>query len=117
MNTPPPSAAAGGAARRVTRLDGLVNQLAWTPDGSELSFLYVKGDVHPVAAVSATKAQVGVIGQTGVERQRVAVIPTAGRSRSSPIAITAPGAASSSISMRPPRPGATPGVSPGWTDW
>ncbi len=71
-------AAAGGQARRVTQLHGLVNQLAWTPDGAQLSFLYVKGDVHPVAAVSATKAQVGVIGQTGVERQRVAIIPAAG---------------------------------------
>lgn len=71
-------AAAGTDARRVSQLHGLVNQLAWTPDGARLSFLYVKGDVHPVAAVSATKAQVGVIGRTGVEHQRVAVIPAAG---------------------------------------
>jgi dipeptidyl aminopeptidase/acylaminoacyl peptidase len=71
-------AATGTQARRVAQLKGLVNQLAWTPDGAQLSFLYVKGDVHPVAAVSATKAQVGVIGRTGVERQRVAVIPAGG---------------------------------------
>ncbi len=65
-------------ARRVSHLHGLVNQLAWTPDGSQLSFLYVKGDVHPVSAVSATKALVGVIGETGVERQVIAVLPASG---------------------------------------
>jgi dipeptidyl aminopeptidase/acylaminoacyl peptidase len=65
-------------ARRISHLQGLVNQLAWTPNGSELSFLYVQGDVHPVSAVSATKAQVGVIGRTGVEHQRVAMLPAAG---------------------------------------
>ncbi len=70
-------AAQGIDARRISRLQGLVNQLAWTPNGSELSFLYVPGDVHPVSAVSATKAQVGVIGETGVEHQRVAVLPAA----------------------------------------
>jgi dipeptidyl aminopeptidase/acylaminoacyl peptidase len=71
-------AAQGTAARRISHLQGLVNRLAWTPSGSELSFLYVQGDVHPVSAVSATKAQVGVIGRTGVEQQRIAVLPAAG---------------------------------------
>ena len=65
-------------ARRISKLQGLANQLAWTPGGSELSFLYVKGDVHPVSAVSATKALVGVIGETGVERQRIALLPASG---------------------------------------
>jgi dipeptidyl aminopeptidase/acylaminoacyl peptidase len=65
-------------ARRISRLQGLVNQLAWTPSGSQLSFLYVKGDVHPVSAVSATKALVGVIGETGVERQTIALLPASG---------------------------------------
>jgi dipeptidyl aminopeptidase/acylaminoacyl peptidase len=71
-------AAQGGAARRISHLHGLVNQLAWTPNGSQLSFLYVEGDVHPVSAVSATKALVGVIGVTGVEQQRIAVLPASG---------------------------------------
>jgi dipeptidyl aminopeptidase/acylaminoacyl peptidase len=68
----------GGAARRISHLQGLVNQLAWTPNGSELSFLYVKGDVHPVSAVSATKALIGVIGETGVELQSIALLPARG---------------------------------------
>ncbi|HEV2270057.1 MAG TPA: S9 family peptidase [Steroidobacteraceae bacterium] len=71
-------AATGGQARRISHLHGLINQLLWTPSGSELSFLYVQGDVHPVSAVSATKALVGVIGETGVERQRVAMLPASG---------------------------------------
>jgi dipeptidyl aminopeptidase/acylaminoacyl peptidase len=66
------------AARRISHLHGLVQQLAWTPNGSQLSFLYVAGDVHPVSAVSATKALVGVIGETGVELQRIAVLPAGG---------------------------------------
>jgi dipeptidyl aminopeptidase/acylaminoacyl peptidase len=71
-------AAEGSGARRISHLHGFVNQLSWTPSGSELSFLYVKGDVHPVSAVSATKALVGVIGETGVERQGIAVMPASG---------------------------------------
>ena len=68
----------GARARRISHLHGLVHQLAWTPNGSELSFLYVEGDLHPVSAVSATQAQVGVIGRTGVEHQRIAVMPAVG---------------------------------------
>ena len=71
-------ASAGTRARRISHLHGLVNQLYWTPKGSELSFLYVLGDVHPVSAVSATKAPVGVIGETGVERQGIALLPASG---------------------------------------
>lgn len=52
--------ATGVAAKRISHLQGFANQLEWRPSGSELSFLYVKGDVHPVSAVSATKALVGV---------------------------------------------------------
>ena len=62
----------------MSHLQGLANQLAWTPNGSQLSFLYVKGDVHPVSAVSATKAPVGVIDETDIERQQIAVLPAAG---------------------------------------
>jgi acylaminoacyl-peptidase len=71
-------AAGGTAAHRISHLHGLVNQLSWVPGRAELSFLYVKGDVHPVSAVSATKALVGVIGETGVERQGIALLPASG---------------------------------------
>ncbi len=65
-------------ARRLTHLDGFVHELAWTPAGSALSFLYVKGDLHPIAAVSATKPRVGVIGRANIERQRIATLPAGG---------------------------------------
>ncbi len=65
-------------ARRITRLHGFVHELTWSPNGSMLGFLYVKGDLHPIAAVSATRAQVGVIGRAGVEHQRLAVVAAAG---------------------------------------
>jgi dipeptidyl aminopeptidase/acylaminoacyl peptidase len=65
-------------ARRSTHLDGFVHELAWTPDGSQLSFLYVAGDRHPIAAVSATGPRVGVIGRSGVEHQRVALTAPGG---------------------------------------
>jgi dipeptidyl aminopeptidase/acylaminoacyl peptidase len=65
-------------ARRITHLRGFVHELTWVPGGSMLSFLYVKGDLHPIAAVSATKPQVGVIGRTGVEHQQLAVVPATG---------------------------------------
>jgi acylaminoacyl-peptidase len=71
-------AVGGTEARRISHLHGFVNQLNWTPNGTELSFLYVSGDVHPVSAVSATKALVGVIGETGVERQAIALLPASG---------------------------------------
>jgi acylaminoacyl-peptidase len=71
-------AATATQAQRISHLHGLVSQLAWMPNGSQLSFLYVQGDMHPVSAVSATKALVGVIGETGVERQRIALMPVSG---------------------------------------
>jgi dipeptidyl aminopeptidase/acylaminoacyl peptidase len=69
---------AGVRARRITHLHGFVHELAWTPTGSQLSFLYVKGDLHPIAAVSATKPQIGVIGRTGIEHQRIALLAAGG---------------------------------------
>lgn len=65
-------------ARRITHLDGFIHELAWTPSGSELSFLFVKSDVHAISAVSATKPRIGVIGETGVEHQQIAVLPASG---------------------------------------
>ena len=68
----------GIEARRITHLNGFVHELAWTARGSQLSFLYVAGDLHPVSAVSATKARIGVIGRTGVEHQGIAMLPASG---------------------------------------
>ena len=55
-----------------------MHELAWTPNGRAVSFLYVQGDLHPIAAVSPTKPQIGVIGRDGVEHQRLAMLPADG---------------------------------------
>ena len=70
----------GRTAWRLSHLDGFVHELAWTPNGRAVSFLYVHGDLHPIAAVSPTKPQIGVIGRTGVEHQRLAMLPADGGS-------------------------------------
>jgi dipeptidyl aminopeptidase/acylaminoacyl peptidase len=63
----------GGAARRLTELKGLVHELAFSPDGSKLAFLYVEGATRPAGALAAMKPPSGVIGEDGVEIQRVGI--------------------------------------------
>jgi len=63
----------GNPARRVTELKGYVNAPAFSPDGSKIAFLYVEGATRPAGALAAMKPWAGVIGEDGVEIQRVAV--------------------------------------------
>ena len=63
----------GNGARRVTELNGYANQPAFSPDGEAIAFLYVKGATRPAGALAAMKSPSGVIGEDGVEIQRVAV--------------------------------------------
>jgi dipeptidyl aminopeptidase/acylaminoacyl peptidase len=63
----------GGAARRLTELKGLVHELAFSPDGSKLAFVYVEGATRPAGALAAMKPPSGVIGEDGVEIQRIGV--------------------------------------------
>jgi dipeptidyl aminopeptidase/acylaminoacyl peptidase len=64
----------GSPARRVTELKGYVHELAFSPDGSKAAFLYVEGATRPAGALAAMKPPSGVIGEDGVEIQRVAVV-------------------------------------------
>jgi dipeptidyl aminopeptidase/acylaminoacyl peptidase len=64
----------GSGARRVTELKGYVHELAYSPDGSKLAFLYVEGATRPAGALAAMKPPSGVIGEDGVEIQRVAMV-------------------------------------------
>jgi len=61
--------------RRVTALKGYVHDLAFSPDGAKLGFLYVEGATRPAGALAAMKPPSGVIGEDGVEVQRVAWSP------------------------------------------
>ncbi len=63
----------GSPARRITQLEGYVHEPAFSPDGSKIAFLYVKGATRPAGALAAMKPWSGVIGEDNVEVQRVAV--------------------------------------------
>jgi dipeptidyl aminopeptidase/acylaminoacyl peptidase len=63
----------GTPARRLTALNGFVNDPAFSPDGTQIAFLYVDGATRPAGALAAMKAPSGVIGEDGVEIQRVAI--------------------------------------------
>lgn len=63
----------GSAPRRLTALHGAVDSPAFSPDGSAIAFLYVEGATRPAGALAAMKPPSGVIGEDGLEIQRVAV--------------------------------------------
>ncbi len=63
----------GTPARRITELRGYMNQPAFSPDGTRVAFLYVEGATRPAGALAAMKPPSGVIGEDGVEIQRIAV--------------------------------------------
>ena len=62
----------GGAARRLTELRGEVRSPSFSPNGKAIAFLYVEGATRPAGALAAMKPPSGVIGEDGVEIQRVA---------------------------------------------
>ena len=66
----------GSPAKRLTALNGLPQAPAFSPDGSKIAFLYVEGATRPAGALAAMKPPSGVIGEDGVEIQRVAVAQT-----------------------------------------
>jgi dipeptidyl aminopeptidase/acylaminoacyl peptidase len=63
----------GSAAHRLTELKGLAEAPAFAPDGQSLAFLYVEGATRQAGALAAMKPWSGVIGEDGVEIQRLAV--------------------------------------------
>ena len=63
----------GSPARRLTELKGYVEAPAFAPDGQSVAFLYVKGATRSAGALAAMKPWSGVIGEDGVEIQRVAL--------------------------------------------
>jgi dipeptidyl aminopeptidase/acylaminoacyl peptidase len=63
----------GHPARQLTELNGIAQQPAFSPDGTRIAFLYVEGATRQAGALAAMKPWSGVIGEDGVEIQRVAV--------------------------------------------
>jgi dipeptidyl aminopeptidase/acylaminoacyl peptidase len=68
------SRADGKPALRLTDLKGYVQAPAFSPDGSKVAFLYVEGATRSAGALAAMKPWSGVIGEDGVEIQRVAMV-------------------------------------------
>jgi dipeptidyl aminopeptidase/acylaminoacyl peptidase len=75
-------------ARRLTDLRGYVSGPVFSPDGASVAFLYVKGATRRAGALAAMKPPSGVIGEDGVEIQRVAVAPVDAKKPSAPAQVT-----------------------------
>jgi dipeptidyl aminopeptidase/acylaminoacyl peptidase len=69
--------AANASPRRLTHLHGGVTSLAFSPDGLHIACLYIEGATRPAGALAPMKPPAGVIGEDGLEIQRVATIETA----------------------------------------
>jgi dipeptidyl aminopeptidase/acylaminoacyl peptidase len=63
---------------RLTEAKGEVGYPEFSPDGSKIAFLYVAGATRAAGALAAMKPWAGVIGEDGVEIQRVAVVDASG---------------------------------------
>jgi len=60
-----------GESRQLTHLTGIIDDIAWSPDGKQIAFLFVENATRSAGALAAMKPWSGVIGEDGVEVQRV----------------------------------------------
>ena len=63
--------------RQLTHIRGNLEQLAWSPDGKQIGFLFVENATRSAGALDAMKPWSGVIGEDGIEIQRVAIADAA----------------------------------------
>ncbi len=63
--------------RQLTHVTGEIQALAWSPDSHSLGFLFVENATRSAGALAAMKPWSGVVGEDGIEVQRVAVARTA----------------------------------------
>ena len=71
-----------GTTCQLTHLTGLFQQAAFSPDGKTLAFLFVENATRSAGALAAMKPWSGVVGEDGVEIQRVYSLPLAAGSGS-----------------------------------
>jgi dipeptidyl aminopeptidase/acylaminoacyl peptidase len=66
-----------GESKQLTHLVGMMDSLTWSPDGKAIGFLFVENATRSAGALAAMKPWAGVIGEDGVEIQRVGVVDMA----------------------------------------
>jgi dipeptidyl aminopeptidase/acylaminoacyl peptidase len=66
-----------GESKKLTQLVGGIDSLTWSPDGKTIGFLFVENATRSAGALAAMKPWAGVIGEDGVEIQRVGVVDVA----------------------------------------
>jgi dipeptidyl aminopeptidase/acylaminoacyl peptidase len=62
---------ASGMVKQLTHLTGAIAQPEWSPDGKFIAFLFVENATRSAGATDAMKPWAGVIGEDGIEVQRV----------------------------------------------
>ena len=62
-----------GETRKLTDVTGEMQAADWSPDGKSIAFLFVENATRNAGALAAMKPWSGVVGEDGVEVQRVAV--------------------------------------------
>ena len=67
-----------GELRQLTHIAGELDALAWAPDSRQIGFLFVENATRSAGALAAMKPWSGVVGEDGVEVQRVAVARISG---------------------------------------
>ena len=68
---------ASGEVKQLTHVVGNIQQIAWTPDNKQIGFLFVENATRSAGALDAMKPWAGVIGEDGVEIQRVYIVSVA----------------------------------------
>jgi dipeptidyl aminopeptidase/acylaminoacyl peptidase len=66
-----------GESKQLTHLVGMMDSLTWSPDGRTIGFLFVENATRSAGALAAMKPWAGVIGEDGVEIQRVGIVDVA----------------------------------------
>ena len=64
-------------ARQLTHVTGAIEAPAWSPDSRSIGFLFVQNATRSAGALAAMKPWSGIVGEDGVEVQRVAVVRAA----------------------------------------
>ncbi len=66
-----------GDIKQLTHLTGALNDITWSPDGKQIGFLFVENATRTAGALAAMKPWSGIVGEDGLEVQRVATVDVA----------------------------------------